>query len=351
MTPDLGRQPKLAAAAAFALGALMPLGFAPYGLWPLPALLLAGLLWLWQEAGPGRAFRLGYLFGLGQFGFGVYWVYISLARFGDASPLFAGLATALLVLVFAVFPGLVGWALARLAPLTGPCAVVGRWLAFPALWLIQEWIREHLWVGFPWLALGYGQSDGPLAGYAPVGGVMAVSLAVLLLAAALAGLAVGGRQRPAGLALLVLVPLLGLALNRVDWTRPSGEPVDVALVQGNISQAVKGDDQQLFPTLERYLELSCQALPAENGCVPAWMPATVCRAGACLFGAVQQTIARVTPPTRPLQGRPPPRPSIPLAGLSGSRRGPPAPRARIAYPDSGKGRPARYGAGGSPAGR
>ncbi|MHC4220947.1 MAG: hypothetical protein ACYST9_00880, partial [Planctomycetota bacterium] len=61
------------------LGSLMPLAFAPVSIWPLgiliPALLivLADTQQSWR-----RVFVIGWLFGLGYFGFGVYWVYNSL---------------------------------------------------------------------------------------------------------------------------------------------------------------------------------------------------------------------------------------------------------------------------------
>ena len=67
----------------------------------------------------------------------------------------------------------------------------------------MEWLRGWLFSGFPWLSLGYGQIDGPLAAWAPVAGVLGVSLVVVLTAGALAVLIVGpNRARLAGLAVL-----------------------------------------------------------------------------------------------------------------------------------------------------
>ena len=55
----------------------------------------------------------------------------------------------------------------------------------PALWVGVEWLRGWLFSGFPWLSLGYGQIDGPLAAWAPVTGVHGLSLIVALGAGAL----------------------------------------------------------------------------------------------------------------------------------------------------------------------
>ncbi len=48
-------------------------------------------------------------------------------------------------------------------------------------WTLAEWLRGYIFTGFPWLAVGYAQLPGSaLAGYAPLGGVFLVSLAVAL---------------------------------------------------------------------------------------------------------------------------------------------------------------------------
>ncbi|HYQ92349.1 MAG TPA: apolipoprotein N-acyltransferase, partial [Candidatus Competibacteraceae bacterium] len=93
---------------ALASGALLALAFAPFNLWPLAILLPALLLWLWQGATPWRAAWRGLLFGLGLFGVGISWVYISLHSYGNAPPPFAALVTLLLILLMALYPAVVG---------------------------------------------------------------------------------------------------------------------------------------------------------------------------------------------------------------------------------------------------
>ena len=63
-------------------GALLPLAFAPFGYWPLAILLPLILIWSWDDAKPGRAALRGGLFGLGAYGFGIYWIFISLHDYG-----------------------------------------------------------------------------------------------------------------------------------------------------------------------------------------------------------------------------------------------------------------------------
>src|SRR5690606_16358001 len=75
----------------------------------------------------------------------------------------------------ALFPWLCVRIARRLRPGTGFAAVA---VAFPAVWLLLEWVRTWLLTGFPWLLLGYSQTDGPLAPLAPVTGVLGLSLAL-----------------------------------------------------------------------------------------------------------------------------------------------------------------------------
>jgi apolipoprotein N-acyltransferase len=63
------------------LGALLALAFAPFFLWPLAILIPASLFWFNRnESSQRRLFTNGWLFGVGYFGCGVYWIYNSLRR-------------------------------------------------------------------------------------------------------------------------------------------------------------------------------------------------------------------------------------------------------------------------------
>ncbi len=238
--------------AALAAGALTPLAFAPYELYPLAILTLAVLFHLWRGVTPRRAAWRGWLFGLGLFGFGIHWVYISMSEFGGMSWALSAALTALLIVFVSLFPALAGALSARL--LNRGLAMV---LVLPAVWTLCEWLRGWFLTGFPWLNLGYSQIDAPLAGLAPLAGVYGISLAAALSAALLLAMHEGaGRSRGRAFALLTMLWLSGAALALVDWTRPAGEPVTVSLVQGNVPQDLKWHPGMRDATLEIYAELS-----------------------------------------------------------------------------------------------
>ena len=240
---------------AFGLGALTVLGFAPFHLFPLPVLTLALLFALWERSPGQRArFFVGFAWGLGFFGCGVSWVYVSLHTFGAMPAALAALATFLFCALLATFPAFAGVA----TGLLGSTAVIRALLAFPAAWAFTEWIRSWLFTGFPWIAVGYSQvPSSALAGYAPVLGVFGVSLATAL-SAGLACLVWQTRRSrkaiPWGVALVALW-IGGVGLKQVQWTQPVGDPLSVSLIQGNIPQEMKWREDQVRATLDTYLRL------------------------------------------------------------------------------------------------
>jgi len=107
--PGRGPAAHLAEALAAGAGALTVLAFAPFSLSPLALIGPALLFWLWADRSPGRAFRLGWLYGIGLMGFGVFWVRISIAQFGGVEPWLAVTIAGGLALSMALYYGLVGW--------------------------------------------------------------------------------------------------------------------------------------------------------------------------------------------------------------------------------------------------
>jgi apolipoprotein N-acyltransferase len=236
---------------AFLGGAATVLAFSPFGLHPLAFLALAFLIHRWMSATPRQCAWLGFWFGLGLFGTGVSWVYVSLHQFGGMPAPLAGFATAAFCAFLALFPAAAGWLQARVP---APDAVRAC-LLIPAAWTLAEWMLVWIFTGFPWLGLGYAAVGWPLQGYAPLGGVYALSFLTVSVAGMLWLIT---RQRtkvlPAVLALGVL--LAGQALRSVQWSTPVGEPVQAALLQGNIEQEMKFRPERYASIQETYARLA-----------------------------------------------------------------------------------------------
>ena len=236
----------------FLAGAASVAAFAPLGLYPLALLTFAWLVHSWSEAPPRRCFWSGLWFGLGFFGTGVSWIYVSLHEFGGMPAALAGFATLIFCAFLALFPAGAGWLQARIP---GGRALRAC-LLVPAAWTLAEWLRSWILTGFPWLSLGYAAVGWPLQGYAPIGGVFALSFLSVALAGAVWLAAVAPVHRVAAIIVLVAVAAVGQALRAIAWSSPSGGPVSVALLQGNIEQSLKFDPQRYVRTLETYASLA-----------------------------------------------------------------------------------------------
>lgn len=249
-------------------GSLTTYSLAPYQLWPLAVLSVTGLC-LGITYRPHQTTSLAFSYGLGLFGTGVSWVYGSIANFGNASPWLAGLLTLLFVVILAtlfILPFLCQRLLITLIkkykPTDASLHTTGRtyywvWL-LPILLIIGEHSRSWLFTGFPWLYLGYSQLDTPLAGWAPIGGVYASSLAVAMSGCLLAGLllAASAKQRIINTIVIAGLWLSGWVLQHAEWTTPKGDPIHVATVQPNIAQDKKWQPHYLPTTLKRFEQLS-----------------------------------------------------------------------------------------------
>ncbi|MGC2049506.1 MAG: apolipoprotein N-acyltransferase [Gallionella sp.] len=243
---------------ALLAGAVCVAGFAPFGIFPLPVLALVVLFALMHRAdSPRAAAWLGFSFGLGLFSAGISWIYVALHDYGNMPVLLAAPATLLFSGFLALFPALAGYVQARIPVREGLHLV----LVMPASWVLTEWVRGTIFTGFPWLTLGYAHSNSPLAGYAPLFGVYGVSLVAAVSAGLLASMVKvrWGIQGKTAFVILVALWSGGAALRAVEWTQPNGEPFSVALLQGNIPQHLKFNEDALVGTLETYRRLALQS--------------------------------------------------------------------------------------------
>jgi len=234
-------------------GCLTFLAFAPYRIYwimPLSLAVLAGLI----ERDPEKTFRLGYVWGLSAYLCNFYWIYISLHDIAGMPAILAGLLTLMLPAYLALYPGLACWLTTRISQRISANNPVRNLLLFPGAWTLTEWCRGWIMTGFPWGQAGYSQiTESPLAGYAPLGGVLSVTLLVAVSAGLLSLMQQGRRwHRLLLMAGLVSIWACGAELRQISWTTPVGKPVSVALAQGNVEQSIKWDPTSFDSTLTLY---------------------------------------------------------------------------------------------------
>jgi apolipoprotein N-acyltransferase len=215
-----------AAVVAVVGGLIGVLAFPRFGVWPL-AFVSVAMLSVAVDGRPARTGAwLGYLYGAGFLLPLLHWTGIYV---GPAPWL-------ILCLAFAAFFALLGAVLPILARLPGTPFWVG------AAWVLQELLRDRLpFGGFPWGRLAFSQATSPLRWFAALGGAPLVTFAVAVAGGGVAAAYRAAwplRMRPAlaGLAAVLLVPLLGLLL---AWPlRPApdrdGRTLTVAVIQGGL---------------------------------------------------------------------------------------------------------------------
>jgi len=240
MRPESGLSPLLVLVLSPLAGALVTLSLAPFDVWPAGILSCALYAWLLSTCNPAQGLWRGWLYGLGMFGTGVSWIYVSIHDHGNASaPLAAGL-TAFFCAGMALYHALFGWAYVRFVrPLPG-----GMLVGFPALWVLIEWLRGWFLTGFPWLYLGYAHVETSLSGWGPITGVFGLSFIVALSGTCLF-LAWRSRKLIACTTYTVILATLwggGEVLKSTQWVATASEhPLDVAIVQPNVPQEHKWD--------------------------------------------------------------------------------------------------------------
>jgi apolipoprotein N-acyltransferase len=254
---------------AFLLGALLAAGLPPIDMTPVVFVAFPGLLWLDEgSACAWASARLGYVFGLGFFVAGLYWIaaalFVDIDRFWWALP-FAVIG---LPAVLAVFTGA---ALGLTSTLTSRLKLVpaARICLFAAAWCGAEWARGHWFTGFPWNLVGYvwsGAFPGSLAmlqttAWAGIYGlsfvtVLAAALPALLGTASLAPLPAARRAAPGiAAALLILVPMAaGGARLALSPTRTTG--LWLRLVQPSAAEIMTWDPSAAAAQFRRLIDLS-----------------------------------------------------------------------------------------------
>jgi apolipoprotein N-acyltransferase len=249
---------------AFLAGASSTLALPPTDVWPLPFITFPILVWL-VDGSSGRrlggalaAAAAGWSFGFGYFLAGLYWIghafLVDAKTFGWLLPF----AVVALPAAMAVYTAL-GLALARLIWTRGATRV----LALAVALTVVEWLRGHLFTGFPWNAYGYALiSPLWLAQGAALIGIWGLTFCAVALYAAPAVLTDDRAHTrrpwlPCGLGAAAIVALAIYGAVRLEQTSTRFvEGVQVRIMQPNLQQDEKFNYSQKQEVMSRYLALS-----------------------------------------------------------------------------------------------
>ncbi|PIE42860.1 MAG: apolipoprotein N-acyltransferase [Gammaproteobacteria bacterium] len=235
-------------------GTLQTLTYAPFDYWPLGILSALVIYAVVRKGSKRDALLTGWLYGLGIYGSGASWIYVSIHDYGYTSAGLAAIVTFLFVAFLALFQVLQLY----LYKHAETNQIRFNVLLFASIWILIDWFRSWFLTGFPWLYLGYGLTDSPISWLAPIGGVHLVTFVAVLTGCTLFTI-VTARQHKHRITLFVPVALLWLLtpLNHFSWTNlDTDHPVTVSIVQGNIDQLIKWAPSYRLYSIETYAQLS-----------------------------------------------------------------------------------------------
>lgn len=227
------------------VGALGLLGHAPLFIWPVTILsftyLCLRLDAIRSDAKQARG--RGLWWGLGYFMANIFWVGSAfLARGAEFIPLMPPMVLGL-AFVLAIFVGFAGWAYAKLfAEKT-----VWRWVGLVGLLWFAEFLRGHVFGGFPWNLPGYiFKAGGMMSQSASLLGIYGLSFIVLVLAGLIAFAVKSKQWLEPGLAMLLIgFSMVGFGRWQLSLDRQDTVPdVTLRLVQYPFSQKDKFDREK-----------------------------------------------------------------------------------------------------------
>lgn len=255
--------------AALGFGALAAAALPPLNIIPILLISVPGLIFLLDAARtPWVAARRGWWFGLGHHVLGLYWVTEAIlfeaARFWWLVPLAVPALAAALAVFIAVACGV-----ARLAGRGWP-----RVLALAGAWVLMDLARQFVLTGFPWNPWGSvweisGSVGDVFIQPAAWIGVHGLTLMTLLLASVPT---LDWRWRIGGGVALAAWAALGLL--RLSHAAPASPLLTVVLVQGNVAQGQKFDQDFAVRIFRHYLDLTASARARIPGPAVAIWPET-----------------------------------------------------------------------------
>ncbi len=264
---------------AFVSGAVGALALAPFNFMPAMIVPMTIAVWLIDgmaesKAGAmgGRGFRskalinafaTGWWWGFGYFVAGLWWLGAAFLVKPDDFAWALPLGVFGLPAGMAFYPA-IGFALARLFWSPGP----SRILVLAAALGFTEWLRGHLFTGFPWNAYGMALGDHLVfAQFAAIGGLYGLTVLAVAIFAAPALIADrrfdqgrSWRERIPGGVFVAVAALAGLgifgALRLASGHAGSIAADTVRIMQPNLAQDDKFSPENKVAILDHYLSLS-----------------------------------------------------------------------------------------------
>ena len=250
-------------------GILLFLSFPKYGSGFFAWIALIPLFWaLREKISIRQGLLLGFITGVACHIGLIYWITYVVVSYGYL-PIYLGI---ILMLLLACYLSLYTAIFA--AGIVFFRHKIPLFLAAPVLWVCLEWCKSNLLTGFPWENLGYSQYlNYYLVQFADVSGVFGLSFLIVLANAALFTVIVKKSKKGFILAAAVILIIIGILIygvnraRQVDTILQNAEQIEISLIQGNIDQSIKWNENFQKETINIYEQLSLQNAPAKGSLI------------------------------------------------------------------------------------
>jgi apolipoprotein N-acyltransferase len=250
-------------------GVLLFLSFPKYGSGLIAWVTFVPLFFALKKAATiTQGLLFGFITGIVGYTGIIYWIAYVIVNYGYL-PLHTGVMLMLLLacylsLYIALFAGGIIYFREKI-PL---------YLTAPVLWICFEYGKSFLITGFPWENLGYSQYlNTYLLQFADIAGVTGISFLIILFNAVVFEIINKRSKREYVLAGVVLLILAGVyiygvyRLDQVDKAMQNSPGMEVSLIQGNIDQSVKWNENYQKNTLNIYEQLSLKNSSGNGGLI------------------------------------------------------------------------------------
>lgn len=216
-----------------------------------------------HAAGKIEAFRWALLVSGTAYAATLYWIVVPVYYYGHFPLILAVFCPLLLGFVLGVFSSIY---VVMVFMLQRRFSWFAMGLFGGAVWGFLEYTREYVLTGFPWLITAQAFSIWP-------GTIQAVSIVGsygLAMVLACAGIWLYQRNRYSVIAALVMIALFlgyGFFLPEDNFDGPS---IDILIIQGNVDQEMKWEEDSQVKTVEKYKSLTLQGLRRHDPDLVVW---------------------------------------------------------------------------------
>lgn len=223
---------------------------------------LIPLLFAIKDTSPREAFKLGMIAGLSHYISLIYWIINVISAYGGLNIFISICVLLLLCLYLSIYLGV----FSLLAAFFSHSRI--KILFFAGAWVSLEYLRGIILTGFPWGLLGYSQYNRlEIAQIADITGVYGLSFIIIAVNVFFFQLILKNKDILKNkyfiseTLILILIIITSIhygnnCLRRYVALKPEKPLLNVAVIQGNIDQAVKWDIDFQEITIDKYIYLT-----------------------------------------------------------------------------------------------